>query len=667
MLDKLDALSINTIRTLSIDAIEKANSGHPGMPMGAAPMAYKLWTEYMNHNPKNPDWFNRDRFVLSAGHGSMLLYSLLHLSGYGLTIDDLKSFRQWGSKTPGHPEFGHTAGVDATTGPLGQGIAMAVGMAMAERHLAESYNRDSYNVVDHYTYSICGDGDLMEGVSAEAASLAGHLQLGRLVVLYDSNDISLDGDLSQSFSESVADRFKSYGWQYIRVEDGNDLQEIAKAIEEAKTDDARPTLIEVKTVIGYGSPNRSGKSAVHGAPLGADELKLTKEAYKWTFEEDFHVPEEVYSHFNEAVVDAGAQKEEAWNELFKNYKEAHPELAQQLELAIKGELPAEWDQDIPVYEEGKTLASRASSGEVLNAIAKKVPSFIGGSADLAGSNNTAIKGETDLLPGNYSGRNIWFGVREFAMGAALNGMALHGGLKVYGGTFFVFSDYLRPAIRMAALMGLPVNYVFTHDSIAVGEDGPTHEPIEQLASLRAMPNLGVIRPADGNETAAAWKVAMESTNKPTALVLTRQGLPTIKDTSETAYEGVSKGAYIISASKKEVADALLLATGSEVNLAVEAQKALANEGIDVSVISMPSWDRFETQSKEYKQSVINPAVKKRLAIEVASPFGWDRYAGDEGEILAINHFGASAPGGKIMEEFGFTVENVVARVKEMLK
>ncbi|WHY99573.1 transketolase [Peribacillus simplex] len=667
MLDKLDALSINTIRTLSIDAIEKANSGHPGMPMGAAPMAYKLWTEYMNHNPKNPDWFNRDRFVLSAGHGSMLLYSLLHLSGYGLSIDDLKSFRQWGSKTPGHPEYGHTAGVDATTGPLGQGIAMAVGMAMAERHLAESYNRDSYNVVDHYTYSICGDGDLMEGVSAEAASLAGHLQLGRLVVLYDSNDISLDGDLSQSFSESVADRFKSYGWQYIRVEDGNDLQEIAKAIEEAKTDDARPTLIEVKTVIGYGSPNRSGKSAVHGAPLGADELKLTKEAYKWTFEEDFHVPEEVYSHFNEAVVDAGAQKEEAWNELFKNYKEAHPELAEQLELAIKGELPAEWDQEIPVYEEGKTLASRASSGEVLNAIAKKVPSFIGGSADLAGSNNTAIKGETDLLPGNYSGRNIWFGVREFAMGAALNGMALHGGLKVYGGTFFVFSDYLRPAIRMAALMGLPVNYVFTHDSIAVGEDGPTHEPIEQLASLRAMPNLGVIRPADGNETAAAWKVALESTNKPTALVLTRQGLPTIKDTSETAYEGVSKGAYIISASKKEVADALLLATGSEVNLAVEAQKALENEGIDVSVISMPSWDRFETQSKEYKQSVINPAVKKRLAIEVASPFGWDRYAGDEGEILAINHFGASAPGGKIMEEFGFTVENVVARVKEMLK
>ncbi|MFJ7638471.1 transketolase [Peribacillus sp. NPDC097225] len=666
MLDKLDALSINTIRTLSIDAIEKANSGHPGMPMGAAPMAYKLWTDYMNHNPKNPDWFNRDRFVLSAGHGSMLLYSLLHLSGYGLTMDDLKGFRQWGSKTPGHPEYGHTAGVDATTGPLGQGIAMAVGMAMAERHLAESYNRDSYNVVDHYTYSICGDGDLMEGVSAEAASLAGHLQLGRLVVLYDSNDISLDGDLSQSFSESVADRFKSYGWQYLRVEDGNDLQQIAKAIEEAKTDEARPTLIEVKTVIGYGSPNRSGKSAAHGAPLGADEMKLTKEAYKWTFEEDFYVPDEVYAHFNEACVEAGNKKEQEWNELFNKYKEAYPELAEQLELSIKGELPADWDQEIPVYEEGKTLASRASSGEVLNALAKKLPSLIGGSADLAGSNNTSIKGATDLLPGNYSGRNIWFGVREFAMGAALNGMTLHGGIKVYGGTFFVFSDYLRPSIRMAALMGLPVTYVFTHDSIAVGEDGPTHEPIEQLASLRAMPNLGVIRPADGNEVAAAWKVAIESKDKPTALVLTRQGLPTIKNTSETAYEGVLKGAYVISDAKKEVADALLLATGSEVHLAVEAQQALSEEGIEVSVISMPSWDRFETQSKEYKQSVINPAVKKRLAIEMASPFGWDRYTGDEGEILAINHFGASAPGGKIMKEFGFTVENVVARVKEML-
>ena len=665
-MEKIDALAINTIRTLSIDTIEKANSGHPGMPMGAAPMAYTLWTQFMNHNPKNPNWFNRDRFVLSAGHGSALLYSLLHLTGYDLSIDDLKNFRQWGSKTPGHPEYGHTAGVDATTGPLGQGIAMAVGMAMAERHLAETYNRDSYQVVDHYTYSICGDGDLMEGVSAEAASLAGHLKLGRLVVLYDSNDISLDGDLNKSFSESVAERFGAYGWQYLRVEDGNDVNSIAKAIEEAKTDENRPTLIEVKTVIGYGSPNRSGKSAVHGAPLGADELKLTKEAYSWTFEEDFHVPSEVYNHFNEKVVQAGSQKEQEWNDSFKNYKEAYPDLANQLEVAIKGELPAGWDQDIPVYEEGKTLASRASSGEVLNAIAQKLPYFIGGSADLAGSNNTNIKGAADLVPGEYSGRNIWFGVREFAMGAALNGMTLHGGLKVFGGTFFVFSDYLRPAIRLAALMKLPVTYVFTHDSIAVGEDGPTHEPIEQLASLRAMPSLGIIRPADGNETAAAWKLAVESKDKPTALILTRQGLPTLKHTAELAYEGVSRGAYIVSPASKSQADALLLATGSEVSLAVEAQQALAKEGIDVAVVSMPSWDRFEEQSKEYKQSILNPSIKKRLAIEVASPFGWDRYTGDEGDILAINHFGASAPGGKIMEEFGFTVDNIVSRVKALL-
>ncbi len=667
MLNKTDALSINTIRTLSIDAIEKANSGHPGMPMGAAPMAYTLWTQFMNHNPKNPTWFNRDRFVLSAGHGSMLLYSLLHLSGYDLSLDDIKNFRQWGSKTPGHPEYGHTAGVDATTGPLGQGIAMAVGMAMAERHLAATYNRGTYNVVDHYTYGICGDGDLMEGVSSEAASLAAHLKLGRMIVLYDSNDISLDGDLDKSFSESVEKRFKAYGWQYIRVEDGNDLTEITKALELAKTDETRPTLIEVRTVIGYGSPNRSGKSSAHGAPLGADELKLTKEYYKWTFEEDFHVPNEVYEHFNKTVVEEGGKKESAWENLFNDYKKDHPELASQLQVAINGELPEGWDQDIPVYEEGKSLASRASSGEVLNAIASNLPSFLGGSADLAGSNNTMIKTASDFVPGEYEGRNIWFGVREFAMGAALNGLALHGGVSVYGGTFFVFSDYLRPAIRLAALMGLPVTYVFTHDSIAVGEDGPTHEPIEQLPSLRAMPNLGVIRPADGNETAAAWREAIQSKNKPTALILTRQNLPTLKHTAELANEGVKKGAYIVSPANKVEADVLLLATGSEVNLAVSAQAELAKVGIDAAVISMPSWDRFEAQSKEYKQSVINPAVKKRLAIEVAAPFGWDRYTGDEGEILAINHFGASAPGNKIMEEFGFTVENVVNQVKALLE
>ncbi|WP_442599635.1 transketolase [Neobacillus sp. D3-1R] len=666
MLENIDNLSVASIRTLSMDAIEKANSGHPGMPMGAAPMAYTLWTRYMNHNPKNPHWFNRDRFVLSAGHGSMLLYSLLHLSGYELSMDDIKAFRQWGSKTPGHPEYGHTPGVEATTGPLGQGVAMAVGMAMAERHVAAVYNKDKYELVNHFTYSVCGDGDLMEGVSAEAASLAGHLRLGRLVVLYDSNDISLDGELSQSFSESVADRFKAYGWQYLRVEDGNDLAAIAKALEEAKQDLDRPTLIEVKTIIGYGSPNRAGTSDVHGSPLGADELKLTKEAYKWTFEEDFHVSQDVYNNFKKLVAEKGQQKENEWNELFNQYKQEYPELGAQLEAAIKNELPAGWDKDIPVYNEGKSLASRASSAEVINGIAKNLPTFFGGSADLAGSNKTSIKGSPDFLPGSFEGRNIWFGVREFAMGAALNGMALHGGVKVFGGTFFVFSDYLRPAIRLAALMGLPVTYVFTHDSIAVGEDGPTHEPIEQLPALRAMPNLSVIRPADGNETAAAWKLSIESTNKPTALVLTRQNLPTLTGTDKNAYEGVSKGAYILSPSDKETPDALLLASGSEVNLAVEAQKVLKTEGIEVSVVSMPSWDRFDAQSKEYKESVLPKSVKKRLGIEMAASLGWHKYTGDEGDVLAIDQFGASAPEKVVLNEYGFSVENVVSRVKTLL-
>ncbi|MGD6965192.1 transketolase [Rossellomorea vietnamensis] len=667
MFDKTDQLAVNTIRTLSIDAIEKANSGHPGMPMGAAPMTYALWSKFMNHNPKNPDWHNRDRFVLSAGHGSMLLYSLLHLSGYDVSMEDLKQFRQWGSKTPGHPEYGHTPGVEATTGPLGQGLAMAVGMAMAERHLASVYNRDNFNVVDHYTYSVCGDGDLMEGISSEAASLAAHLKLGRLVVMYDSNDISLDGELDRSFSEDVAGRFKAYGWQYIRVEDGNDTEAIAKALEEAKSDENHPTLIEVKTVIGYGAPNKSGKSDVHGAPLGEDEMKLTKEAYKWTFEKDFHVPSEVQDRFKEQMVDAGAKKEQEWNELFTQYKAEYPELAAQFLSAMNGELPEGWDKEVPVYEEGSSLASRASSGEVMNSIAKNMPTLIGGSADLAGSNKTMIKNQKDFTPQSYEGRNIWFGVREFGMGAAMNGMALHGGVKVFGGTFFVFSDYLRPAIRLAALMGLPVTYVFTHDSIAVGEDGPTHEPIEQLASLRAMPNLSVIRPADGNETAAAWRTALTSKDKPTALVLTRQNLPTLKGTDAKAQTGVEKGAYVVSPAGKEQPDALLLASGSEVSLAVEAQSALIKDGIAVSVISMPSWDRFEEQSKEYRESIIPKAVKKRLALEVGSPLGWDRYSGDEGDILAINGFGASAPGERIMEEYGFTVENVVSRVKALLE
>ncbi|OEH94068.1 transketolase [Bacillus solimangrovi] len=664
MSQSIEQVSVNTMRTLAIDAIEKANSGHPGMPMGAAPMAYKLWTKFMNHNPKNPNWFNRDRFVLSAGHGSMLLYGLLHLSGYDVTMDDLKNFRQWGSRTPGHPEFGYTAGVEATTGPLGQGVAMATGMAMAERHLAAKFNKDGHEVIDHYTYSICGDGDLMEGVSAESASLAAHLNLDRLIILYDSNDISLDGDLNRSFSESVEDRYKAYGWQVIRVEDGNDLDEIERAIAEAKADKERPTLIEVKTVIGFGSPNKSAKSASHGAPLGSEEIKLTKEAYDWTHEQDFHVSNEVYDHFAEVI--NGEQTEEAWNVKFAAYKEAYPELAQELEAAIAGEFPEGWEKELPVYGAGDKPASRDASGKTINAIAKAVPSFFGGSADLAGSNKTMMNEETDFTSANYSGRNIWFGVREFAMGAALNGMALHGGLNVYGGTFFVFSDYVRPAVRLSALQHLPVTYVFTHDSIAVGEDGPTHEPIEQLASLRAMPNLSVIRPADGNETVAAWKLALKSKDKPTALVLTRQGLPTIEMTTQEVEEGVEHGAYVV-AKSEGTPEAILLATGSEVGLAIEAQKSLKEEGINVSVVSMPSWDRFENQTKEYKESVIPKTVKKRLAIEMGSSLGWERYAGDEGAILAIDRFGASAPGEKVMAEYGFTVDNVKAQVKAMLQ
>ncbi|MDF2001651.1 transketolase [Bacillus pumilus] len=665
-METIELKSIATIRTLSIDAIEKANSGHPGMPMGAAPMAYALWTNHLNVSPQNPNWFNRDRFVLSAGHGSMLLYSMLHLSGYNLSIDDLKQFRQWGSKTPGHPEFGHTEGVDATTGPLGQGIAMAVGMALAERHLAETYNKDNFDVVDHYTYSICGDGDLMEGISSEAASLAGHLGLGRLIVLYDSNDISLDGDLDRSFSENVKNRFEAMNWEVLYVKDGNNIEEVTAAIEKAKQSTDRPTLIEVKTTIGFGSPNRAGTSGVHGAPLGSDEAKLTKEAYSWTFEEDFHVPSEVYDHFKEAVKDAGQKKEAAWNELFEQYEKEYPELAAQLKLAIEGKLPENWEQEIPVYEAGSSLASRASSGEVLNGIAKQVPFFIGGSADLAGSNKTTIKNTDDFGKDNYAGKNIWFGVREFAMGAALNGMALHGGLRVFGGTFFVFSDYLRPAIRLAALMGLPVTYVFTHDSIAVGEDGPTHEPVEQLASLRAMPNLSVIRPADGNETAAAWKLAVSSTDKPTALVLTRQNLPTIDQAPEKAYEGVEKGGYVVVEAADAQPEALLLASGSEVGLAIEAQKALEKEGIRASVVSLPAWDRFDQQSDEYKESVLPTAVRARIAIEMGASLGWERYTGLDGDVIAIDKFGASAPGETIIEKYGFTVSNVVSRVKAKL-
>ena len=659
-----DLLAINAIRTLSIDAIEKANSGHPGLPMGAAPMAYTLWTKQMRHNPQNPKWYNRDRFVLSAGHGSMLLYSLLHLGGYGLEMEEIKNFRQWDSKTPGHPEYGHTVGVEATTGPLGQGIAMSVGMAMAERHLAGTYNKEGHEIVDHYTFALCGDGDLMEGVASEAISLAGHLQLEKLIVLYDSNDISLDGDLEKSFSENVQKRFESNGWNYLKVQDGTDIDEINKAIEQAKANKGKPTLIEVKTVIGFGSPNKSGKSDSHGAPLGADEVLLTKAAYEWAHE-PFQVPEEVYETFKAAADVQGVQAENDWNAKFESYKAEYPELAEQFVKAMNNELPADYDAEIPVYEAGKSVATRSSSGDVINALAKKVPSFFGGSADLAGSNKTTMKGAGDFSADDYAGRNIWFGVREFAMGAALNGMALHGGVNVFGGTFFVFSDYVRPAVRLSALMGLPVTYVFTHDSIAVGEDGPTHEPIEHLASLRAMPNLSVIRPADANESAEAWRIAITSKSTPTVLVLSRQNLPVIDTPIETVREGVQKGAYVISPATKETPDAILIATGSEVSLAVEAQKALLADGIDASVVSMPSMDRFEQQSAEYKESVLPKAVTKRLAIEMGASFGWHKYTGFAGDVLAIDKFGASAPGELVIEKYGFTVENVVNKVKAL--
>lgn len=663
MFDKVDQLAVNSIRTLSMDAIQKANSGHPGLPLGAAPMAYTLWSRFLNVNPSNTTWSNRDRFVLSAGHGSMLLYSLLHLSGFKLSIEDLKNFRQWDSLTPGHPEFGHTDGVEATTGPLGQGIGMAVGFAMAERHLAGMYNKDKFNVVDHYTYALCGDGDLMEGVSAEAVSMAGHEQLDKLIVLYDSNDISLDGDLDRSFSESVQKRFDSYNWQHLLVKDGNDLAEIEAAIAEAKANTTQPTIIEIKTVIGFGSP-KQGTSAVHGAPLGSEGISETKAAYGWDLP-DFTVPEEVYARYQANVADRGAKAEAEWNALFASYKAEYPELAQQFVDSFEGKLPAGWDANLPSFDEGSSTASRASSGEVINAIADKVPFFFGGSADLAGSNNTTIKSDGQFTVDAPEQRNIWFGVREFAMATALNGMSLHGGLRVYGGTFFVFSDYLKAAARLAAIQHQPVTYVLTHDSVAVGEDGPTHEPVEQLASLRSIPNMVVIRPADGNEVKAAWTIALESQDHPTALVLSRQNLPVVAGSVSKAADGVRKGGYVISPSTKDVADAILIATGSEVNLAVQAQAALAAKGTDVSVVSIPSFNLFDKQSAEYKESVLPNAVRKRVGIEMGSSFGWGKYVGLDGTVIAIDTFGASAPGEKIIEEYGFTVDNVVKAVESL--
>lgn len=664
MYDKLDQKAVDTLRTLSIDAVQKANSGHPGLPMGAAPMAYTLWTRHLKVNPKNSKWFDRDRFVLSAGHGSALLYSLLHLSGYNVTIEDVKNFRQFEGNTPGHPEVHITDGVEATTGPLGQGVANAVGFAMAEAHLAATYNKDNYNVVDHYTYALCGDGDLQEGVSQEAASLAGHLKLGKLIMLYDSNDIQLDGPTDKAFTEDVGKRFEAYGWEHILVEDGNDLEAIDKAIQAAKESTDKPTLIEIKTVIGFGAPN-AGTSSVHGAPLGPDGVEAAKKAYGWEGE-DFYVPEDVQSRFNEYMVEKGQKAEEEWNKLVEDYTSTHSELATQFTDALEGKLPEGWEDSLPSYsEEDGAKATRATGGEVLNAIAKAVPNLWGGSADLSGSNKTMIDDEKDFQAGQYEGRNIWYGVREFAMTAALNGILLHGGTKSYVSTFFVFTDYLRPAVRLAALSEIPAIYVMTHDSIAVGEDGPTHEPVEQLSSFRGMHNLNVIRPADGNEVAAAWEVAMKATQTPTMLVLTRQNVPVLPNTKELARENVKKGAYVVSPSEGETPSGVLIATGSEVSLAVEAQKQLKEAGEDVSVVSMPSMDIFEQQSAEYKESVLPKAVTKRVAIEMGSPFGWDRYTGPEGAILAIDKFGASGNGDKVVEAYGFTPENVVKTYRSL--
>ncbi len=662
MTQNINQLAVNTLRTLSIDAINAANSGHPGLPMGAAPMAYALWANHLNHNPNHPKWFNRDRFVLSAGHGSSLLYSLLHLAGYDVSIDDLKNFRKLNSKTPGHPEFGHTPGVEATTGPLGQGIANAVGMAMAEAHLAAKFNKDGHSIIDHNTYALVGDGDLMEGVAYEAMSMAGHMKLGKLIVLYDSNEISLDGELGIAFSEDIQKRAESVHWQYVRVEDGNDVDAITKAITLAKENTDQPTLIEIRTIIGYGSPKVAGTNKAHGNPLGVEEATATKQVYGWDYEEDFFVPEEVTAHFNE-LKQKGIEKENEWNEQFNVYRESNPALADELEKAITGEVLIE-AKDILSFDTEKTISTRVASGEAINHYVKTIPSIFGGSADLSHSTMTDIKGEAVYAVESYAGRNIYFGVREHAMGAAANGLALHGGVKPFVSTFFVFNDYLRPSIRLAALQKLPVTYVFTHDSIAVGEDGPTHEPIEHLAALRAIPGLTVIRPSDANETASAWAYALQQTDGPVVLVLSRQNLPVFNETKANI-ENLSKGAYVLTETN-ENPDVILIATGSEVSLAASAKAKLEEDNVSVRIVAMPSWELFDRQSNEYKESVLPSSITKRVSLEMGVSLGWERYVGQEGKVLSIETFGASGTGAEVMNLFGFTIENVVQITKNVL-
>jgi transketolase len=677
----LDELCINTIRMLSVDMVQQANSGHPGMPMGAAPMAYVLWTRFLRHNPNHPKWPDRDRFVLSAGHGSALLYSLLHLTGYDLPIEELKRFRQWGSKTPGHPEHRETPGVECTTGPLGQGFGNGVGMAMAERFLAARFNRPGYEIVDHHTYAIVSDGDLMEGVASEAASLAGHLKLGKLIYLYDNNHITLAGETGLNFTEDVCKRFEAYGWHVQSIEEGNDIEAISRAITTAQNETSRPSLLPIRTHIGYGSPHKQDTFEAHGSPLGPEEVIATKKNLGWPLEPTFFIPDEALANFKKGL-HRGTQLEEEWEANLESYGKVYPELRIEWDQWMNSILPKDWDRDIPVFSpDSKGLATRSAGGQVINAIASHVSSLIGGSADLNPSTNTALKGKGNFQgppsgdeavqgsvsgPWGYEGANIAFGVREHAMGSILNGMALHGGLIPFGSTFLIFSDYMRPSIRLAALMKLPIIYIFTHDSIALGEDGPTHQPVEHLASLRAIPGLTVVRPADANETAETWRMAMEYKEGPIAIILTRQNVPVIDRTRFNPANGLRKGAYILADSSSAKPEIILMATGSEVHLALEVYERLRNEGIGVRVVNMPSWELFEKQPEQYRSEILPPEITVRMSIEAGVTLGWHKYAGLGGEIVGIDHFGASAPGKTVLKEFGFTSENVLDRIKALL-
>ncbi len=653
-----DNLTINTLRILSAEAVEKANSGHPGLPLGAAPMAYTLWGKVMNHDSKNPEWINRDRFILSAGHGSALLYSLLHIFDYGVSKEDLKNFRQVGSKTPGHPEYGHTIGVETTTGPLGQGLANSVGMAMAEAHLAATFNTKEEKIIDHYTYVICGDGDMMEGIGYEATSLAGTLGLGKLIVLYDSNSITIEGSTDLAFKEDVMKRFSAQGWETLKVEDGNDIDKIEEMICKAKENLDQPTLIEITTEIGYGSPSKQGKNSAHGAPLGGDDLKGTKEYFNWT-EEEFEVPEDVKNHM-EKVIAKGNESYKSWKKLYETYKKNNPELAKKFESYLNLDLPMDYLDSDEFWSFDKDVSTRVASGMIINRLSDKIPNLIGGSADLAPSNNTYMENREDFSKDNYKGSNLRFGVREHAMAAAINGLYLHGGLRPYAGTFFVFSDYMKPSMRLSSIMEIPVTYILTHDSIGVGEDGATHQPIEQAAMLRSIPNFNLFRPCDARETAAAWSSALNSKKTPTGLALTRQNLPLLEGTGKEAL----KGGYIVKKERNEL-QILLLASGSEVQLIYEAADLLEDKGIGARVISMPCFSLFEEQSKEYKDSILPRSISKRLAVEAASDLGWYKYVGLDGKVISMETFGASGPGDQLFKKFGFTVENVVEKALEL--